>query len=132
VIVDAAHNPAGMTATVAALSEAFNFRRLIGVVAILGDKDVAAMLDLLEPVLDEVVITRNSSERAMDVDDLAELAIEAFGPDRVTVADTLPEALETAFELAEQSEDGQLSGSGVLVTGSVITAGEARQLLGAK
>ena len=35
VIVDAAHNPAGMTATVAALSEAFNFRRLVGVVAIL-------------------------------------------------------------------------------------------------
>ena len=89
------------------------------------------MLDLLEPVLDEVVITQNSADRAMDVDELAALAVEAFGVDRVTVASTLPEALEVAFELAEQTEDEHLSGSGVLVTGSVITAGEARALLGA-
>ena len=131
-IVDAAHNPAGMAATVAALGEAFSFRRLVGVVAILGDKDATAMLDLLEPILDEIVVTQNSSERALDVDELAALAVEVFGVDRVTVASTLPEALEVAFELAEQTEDGHLSGAGVLVTGSVITAGDARALLGAK
>jgi dihydrofolate synthase/folylpolyglutamate synthase len=131
VIVDAAHNPAGLAATVAALSEAFSFRRLVGVVAILGDKDAAAMLDLLEPVLDEVVITRNSSERSMDVDDLGEIAIETFGVDRVTVAGSLPDALDIAISLAEQTDDETLSGSGVLVTGSVITAGDARVLLGA-
>jgi dihydrofolate synthase / folylpolyglutamate synthase len=132
VIVDAAHNPAGMTATVAALSESFTFRRLIGVISILGDKDAVAMLDLLEPVLDEIVVTQNSSDRAMDVDDLAAIAVEVFGVDRVTVSSTLPEALEVAFELAEQTEDGHLSGAAVLVTGSVITAGDARALLGAK
>jgi dihydrofolate synthase/folylpolyglutamate synthase len=132
VIVDAAHNPAGMTATVAALAEAFTFRRLVGVISILGDKDAVAMLDLLEPVLDEIVVTQNSSDRAMDVDDLAALAVEVFGVDRVTVSSTLPEALEVAFELAEQTDDGSLSGAAVLVTGSVITAGDARALLGAK
>jgi dihydrofolate synthase / folylpolyglutamate synthase len=132
IIVDAAHNPAGMSATVDALGESFNFRRLVGVVAVLGDKDASSMLELLEPVLDEVVITSNSSDRAMDVDDLAALAVDLFGPDRVTVAATLPEALEVAVERAEQSEDGQLAGSGVLVTGSVVTAGEARTLLGAE
>jgi dihydrofolate synthase/folylpolyglutamate synthase len=132
VIVDAAHNPAGMTASVAALSESFTFRRLIGVISILGDKDAVAMLDLLEPVLDEIVVTQNSSDRAMDVDELAALAVDVFGVDRVTVSSTLPEALEVAFELAEQTEDGHLSGAAVLVTGSVITAGDARALLGAK
>jgi dihydrofolate synthase/folylpolyglutamate synthase len=132
VLVDAAHNPAGMTATVAALNEAFNFRRLVGVVAILGDKDATAMLDLLEPILDHVVITRNSSDRSMDIDDLAEAAVEVFGVDRVTVANELPEAIETAIEFAEQTDDGVLSGAGVLITGSVITAGDARSLLGAK
>jgi dihydrofolate synthase/folylpolyglutamate synthase len=121
-----------MTATVAALSESFTFRRLIGVISILGDKDAVAMLDLLEPVLDEIVVTQNSSDRAMDVDDLAAIAVEVFGVDRVTVSSTLPEALEVAFELAEQTEDGHLSGAAVLVTGSVITAGDARALLGAK
>jgi dihydrofolate synthase/folylpolyglutamate synthase len=132
ILLDAAHNPAGMTATVAALAEAFTFRRLVGVISILGDKDAVAMLDLLEPVLDEIVVTQNSSDRAMDVDDLAAIAVEVFGVDRVTVSSTLPEALEVAFELAEQTDDGSLSGAAVLVTGSVITAGDARALLGAK
>ncbi len=132
VIVDAAHNPAGMTATVTALSEAFNFRRLVGVVAIMGDKDALAMLDLLEPVLDEIVITSNSSDRSTDIDELAAIAVEVFGSDRVSVSDTLLEALDTAFELAERSDDEYLSGSGILVTGSVVTAGDARKLLGAK
>jgi dihydrofolate synthase / folylpolyglutamate synthase len=130
VVVDAAHNPAGMTATVAAVEEAFTFRRLIGVVAMLGDKDVSAMLGVLEPALDAIVVTRNSSTRAMDVDDLAAMAVEVFGADRVAVASSLGDALELAIELAERDDDGLLSGSGVLVTGSVVTAGEVRTLLG--
>jgi dihydrofolate synthase/folylpolyglutamate synthase len=132
ILVDAAHNPAGMVATVAALEESFSFRRLVGVLAVLGDKDVTPMLDLLQPILNEVVVTQNSSDRAMDVDDLAAKAVEVFGIDRVVVAATLPEALERAVELAEQTDDGVLSGAGVLVTGSVVTAGEARMLLGAR
>jgi dihydrofolate synthase/folylpolyglutamate synthase len=130
VLVDAAHNPAGMTATVAALQEAFTFRRLIGVVAMLGDKDVSAMLGVLEPALDAIVITRNSSSRAMDIDDLAAMAVEVFGAERVAVASSIGDALELAIELAERDDDGLLSGSGVLVTGSVVTVGEVRTLLG--
>ena len=57
------------------------------------------------------------------------MAVEVFGPDRVVVEPRLDDALEAAIRLAEDSEDGQLAGSGVLVTGSVVTAGEARMLL---
>ncbi|HYT10063.1 MAG TPA: folylpolyglutamate synthase/dihydrofolate synthase family protein [Mycobacteriales bacterium] len=128
VLVDAAHNPHGMAATVAALQESFSFRRLVGIVAVLGDKDVRGMLAELEPVLDEIVVTENSSPRRMPVDDLAALAVEVFGADRVAVEPRLDDALETAVRLAEEGED-QLGGSGVLVTGSVVTAGEARTLL---
>lgn len=127
VLLDAAHNPHGMTATVAALQEAFDFRRLIGVVAISTDKDAAGMLGLLEPVVDELVVTANSSYRSMDVDTLAAAAVEVFGPDRVTVEPRLDDALETAVNLAEDGET--VGGAGVIVTGSVITAGEARTLL---
>jgi len=129
VLVDASHNPAGMTATVQALREGFDFRRLIGVVAMLEGKDVAGTLDVLEPVLDEVVVSQTGSSRALDVDELAALAVEVFGEDRVTVEPRLDDALETAVRLAEDDPDGVLSGSGVLVTGSVVTAGEARTLL---
>jgi dihydrofolate synthase/folylpolyglutamate synthase len=129
VLVDASHNPAGMLATVQALAEGFDFRRLVGVVAMLAGKDVQGTLEILEPALDEVVVSQNSSPRALDVDELAAVAVEVFGEDRVSVEPRLDDALETAVRLAEEDADGVLSGAGVLVTGSVVTAGEARTLL---
>jgi len=131
VLVDSAHNPHGVAASVVALQEAFDFRRLVGVVAVLADKDVDGMLNALEPAVDEVVVTQNSSSRAMPVDELARHAVAVFGPDRVSVEPRLDDAIEAAVRLAEDSGDGVLSGAGVLVTGSVVTAGEARLLLGA-
>jgi dihydrofolate synthase / folylpolyglutamate synthase len=129
ILVDAAHNPHGMAASVAALSESFNFTRLVGVVAAVGDKDVSGMLELLEPVLDHVVISENSSPRRMSAARLASYAREVFGGDRVTVRSQLPDAIDEAVRLAEEEEYGQ-TGSGVLITGSVITAGDARAMLG--
>jgi len=129
ILLDAAHNPHGMNATVAALEEDFAFRRLVAVVAILGDKDAAALLELLEPVAAAVVITRNSSTRAMPVERLAAAAVEVFGADRVRVEPELPDAIEAAVTLAESDVDGELRGVGVLVTGSVITVADARKLL---
>jgi len=118
-----------MRATVAALGDGFDFRQLIGVVAMLGDKDVRGSLIELEPALDHVVATQNSSPRALPADELAALAVQVFGPDRVSVQTRLDDAIEAAVRLAEDSSDGVLAGSGVLVTGSVVTAGEARTLL---
>ncbi len=130
VILDAAHNPHGARATVAALTESFGFTRLVGVIGTSGDKDVAGVLEAFEPILAEVVITQNSTHRAMDVDALAALAVEIFGEDRVQVEPRLDDAIAAAVTLAE--EEGDLGGAGVLVTGSVITVGEARLLLGRK
>lgn len=128
VLLDAAHNPAGAQATSTAISEAFGFSRLIGVVGPSGDKDVRGLLEALEPLLAEIVVTRNTTPRAMDVDALAALAVEVFGEDRVQVEPRLDDALEAAITLAE--EEDEYAGAGVLVTGSVITVGEARVLLG--
>ncbi|HEY6596613.1 MAG TPA: folylpolyglutamate synthase/dihydrofolate synthase family protein [Asanoa sp.] len=129
ILLDGAHNPHGMAATVSALQEEFAFTKLVAVVAILGDKDAGAMLELLEPVVDEVVVTRSSSPRAMPVQQLAEAAVDVFGPDRVYEADSMPDAIETAVVLAETDVEGELSGVGVLITGSVYTVADARRLL---
>lgn len=125
VVLDGAHNPAGVAALVAAVEEAFSFDRLVAVVAVLGDKDVAAMLSLLEPVVSDLVVTANHSPRAMPPDDLARAAVEVFGRDRVVVEPLLPDALDAAVALADEGGDG----AGVLVTGSLYTVGEARTLL---
>jgi folylpolyglutamate synthase/dihydropteroate synthase len=130
VILDAAHNPAGMEAAMEALTEAFTFASVIGVLAVSEDKDVAGILDQMEPVISELVVTRNSSDRSMDPDKLAELAASVFGAERVQVARRLDDALEMAVGLADDAsgEEG-LTLTGVLVTGSVVTAGDARLLL---
>jgi dihydrofolate synthase/folylpolyglutamate synthase len=131
IILDAAHNQAGMAATVAAIEEAFTFTHLTGVFAASRDKDVAGMLSELEPLLDEIVVTHNSSDRSMDPGQAAELAAEIFGEDRVQSAAGIEDAIEAAVALADEAaEPGLPGGSGVLITGSVITAGDARKLLG--
>lgn len=127
VLVDAAHNPSGMAASVETVTEAFGFTRLVGVVAAASDKDVAGLLDELEPVLTELVVTRNSSPRSMGADELGELAGSIFGAERVHVEDRLDDAIDRAIALAE--ETGEFQGAGVLITGSVVTAGDARTLL---
>lgn len=131
ILVDAAHNAHGMTASLAALGEAFSFRRLVAVLAVLADKDAKTLLELLEPIVDEIVVSQNASPRALDVDTLAALAVDIFGESRVSVEPRLDDAIEAAVTLAEETGDNSISGAGVLVTGSVVTAGEARGLLGA-
>ncbi|MCG5219740.1 bifunctional folylpolyglutamate synthase/dihydrofolate synthase [Streptosporangium sp. KLBMP 9127] len=129
VLADAAHNPAGMIATIEGLQESFDFTTLVGVVAVMADKDVHSLLELLEPVLAEVVVTRNSSPRSMSPAELAEVAEGLFGAERVTVAERLDEAIDLAVGLADAAGE---FGSGVLITGSVVTAGDARFLLHAE
>lgn len=130
VFADAAHNPHGARALAVALREDFSFRTLVGVVATMADKDAAGILGELEPVVSQLVVTRNSSPRAADIDQLARAAVDVFGADRVTVETRLDNAIETAVRLTEEASDDQISGSGVIITGSVVTAGDARTLFG--
>ncbi|WP_433357213.1 bifunctional folylpolyglutamate synthase/dihydrofolate synthase [Microtetraspora malaysiensis] len=126
VVLDAAHNPGGMEASVDAISESFGFTRLIAVVAVMADKDADTILELLEPIVEEVVVTRNTSPRSMSPEDLAAKAKSVFGADRVHEVARLDDAIDMAVGLADQGDE---FGSGVLITGSVVTAGDARMLL---
>ena len=127
VLADAAHNPHGARALAAALTTEFRFTRLVGVIGVMREKDARGILAELEPVLQEIVVTANSSPRAMDPDELGALATDVFGADRVSVEPSLSRAVEQAGELAEE---GGESGVGVVISGSVVTVGEARTLFG--
>lgn len=129
VIVDAAHNPHGTHALALTLEREFDFESIFGVVAILGDKDVLGVLKELEPIIDRLVVTQSSSDRALPVDALYELAIGVFGVDRVFKENDLRSAITYAMEqctLINQVSDGV---SAVVITGSVVTAGESRSIL---
>ncbi|HEX5993910.1 MAG TPA: folylpolyglutamate synthase/dihydrofolate synthase family protein [Jiangellales bacterium] len=129
ILVDAAHNPAGARALSEAIQDEFSFTKLVGVVAVLGDKDVRGILEALEPIFATIVVTENSSPRRLPVAELAAVAEQVFGVDRTVRAPSLPDAIDAAVSLVE--EEAIFGGAGVLVTGSVVTVGDARHLLGA-
>jgi dihydrofolate synthase/folylpolyglutamate synthase len=85
------------------------------------------VLAAFEHVFGEIVCTQNSTPRAMPAEELAEVARGIFGVDRVHVAPRLDDAIDKAATLAETG--GVYGSGGVLVTGSVITVGEARSML---
>lgn len=130
VLLDAAHNPHGAEATAAALEDSFTLDPLIGVIGVMGDKDAEGLLAAFEPHLAHVVVTQNSTERALPAEELAAQAEEIYGEDRVTVEPRLADAIDRAVALAEEgSSSGSIATGGVLVTGSVVTVGEARRML---
>jgi dihydrofolate synthase/folylpolyglutamate synthase len=131
ILLDAAHNPHGAAALVDALDDSFTLDPLIGVVAVMSDKDYEGLLAALEPALAAIVCTQNGTPRALPADRLADVARGIFGIDRVYLAPRLDDAIEQAATLAEEGGVlGEAIGSGgVLVTGSVVTVGEARTML---
>jgi dihydrofolate synthase/folylpolyglutamate synthase len=124
IILDAAHNPHGSIALHQTLDSEFTFDEIIGVVGVLGDKDARGILVNFEKFMDSIIVTKNSSHRAMDVSDLEKLSIEIFGADRVHSAPNLEAAIEKALkDSIRPLSDESL---GIVVTGSVVTVGEAR------
>jgi len=124
IILDAAHNPHGATAIAETLQTEFTFDDVTGIVALMADKDALGILQALEPVMNQIIVTTNSSERSMSVADLAKLANQVFGADRVFIADNLMGAIDKAIldavrPLSEES-------LAIVITGSVVTVGQAR------
>ena len=111
IVLDGAHNPAGVEALVASLPEVLAGRRpAVAVVSVLDDKDAGAMLNALAPVVDAILVTRSGHARAASAEDLAALAAGLGIPARVVPGPV--DALRAAQ--LETGPDGV-----VLVTGSL-------------
>ena len=128
IIVDAAHNPAGAHTLGESISEAFDFERVVGVYSAMGDKDIEGVLGEVEPYLDSIVITQMRGTRAKPAEEIAQIAREVFGSDRVDVQEDILEAIATAVNLGE-SGDESAPATGVVVFGSVLLAGEVLRLM---
>ena len=121
VILDGAHNPAGVAALAAALLEEFVVDRRTVVVGASADKDLRGILAGLAPAVGRLIVTAADHPRAASPDRLAKEA-EAVGLVAETTA-TVAEALELATQ-------GAGEGEAVVVAGSLFAVGEARTRLG--
>jgi dihydrofolate synthase/folylpolyglutamate synthase len=124
IILDAAHNPHGAKAIAETIQSEFTFDDVTGIVALMADKDALGILQALEPIMNQIIVTTNSAARSMVVGDLEALATQIFGADRVFAQPTLTDAIDKAIKdsvrpLSEES-------LAILITGSVVTVGEAR------
>ena len=124
IILDAAHNPHGAKAIAETMQSEFTFDEVTGIVAVMADKDALGILQALEPIMNSIIVTSNSSERSMKVSDLSNLATQVFGADRVFAEETLEAAIDRAVkDVVRPLSDESLA---ILITGSVVTVGQAR------
>ncbi|MBN2822046.1 MAG: bifunctional folylpolyglutamate synthase/dihydrofolate synthase [Coriobacteriia bacterium] len=119
VIIDGAHNPQAAAVLASAIREAFGERGPVIVLGILRDKDAAGIIEALAPVARSFVCTQSSSPRSLEPEELARI-VEAIVGVRPPVYADLSMALRYAEQIA--SDDS----TGVVVTGSLYTAGEVR------
>ncbi len=119
VLVDGAHNYAGMVALRQALQEEYTYKRLIIVLGIMADKDIRGMLLQVAPLADHIILARPKYERAAEPESLKKVAGEFA--DRTELIGSVRDAMEKAMTLAT-SEDL------VLVTGSLYFIGEVKEI----
>lgn len=130
IVVDAAHNPHGMTHALKAVHETFDPGQLVVIFGALADKDVRGMLRIIADHAQSVVLCAPRSPRALPLEALQEIAIDELGRDRVFSADNLADAVDRAVTLAEG--DSAYGGGTVLVTGSLVLVGDLMTSMGSR
>lgn len=126
IVIDAAHNPAGIKATKQGITESFQFDNLILILAFMGDKDVNQILEELKGFAQVVILTQTNSARALSVGDLAKKVknISQFAT-RIESSDNSSEAIKLAIDIAKDLGNS----AGIIALGSVVLAGEIGLLI---
>jgi len=119
ILLDGAHNPAGMRMLVRTLQEDFSAHRLVVVLGVLKDKDLKTMVSMIVPIADAIIVTKSRNPRAADPMALKELITSIDIDKTVFVEDSIPQAIDHAKRIAKQNNL-------ICVTGSLFTVGEAR------
>jgi dihydrofolate synthase/folylpolyglutamate synthase len=119
IIVDGAHNPAGISALSGALKSEFEYKRLILIFGVLNDKDYGTMLRTIVPLADHLIITRPQTDRAMPPGKIEPVA-SRHTPQGIEVIENSLDALKKAISLAGVNDL-------ICVTGSLYLVGEIKQ-----
>lgn len=119
ILLDGAHNPAGMKMLKKTLNEDFEYERLILIIGILEDKDIQRMLTIIIPVSDVFIVTKSKNARACDPTALKNRIKEIGYTKGLFVEESLPKAIDHAKVMAGKKDV-------ICISGSLFTVGEAR------
>lgn len=122
ILLDGAHNPAGMQMLKKSLQEDFDYDKLIVVLGILSDKDIKSMLSKIVPLADSVIVTKSHNERACEPSELKKVVEKSGYKNEVVVKDRISDAIEHAKSIAKKNDL-------ICITGSLFTVGEAKDYL---
>jgi dihydrofolate synthase/folylpolyglutamate synthase len=125
VLLDGAHNEAGMRTLAAALADYadtdYRRERLILCLGILADKEIASMLAHIAPLAARIIVVRPDSPRAAFAETAA-LAAASIGSERVEMVEDPVEGIKTCLREAG-------AGDLICVTGSFYMLGATRRYL---
>lgn len=122
IILDGAHNIAGVSSLKQTIKNDFVYNKLILVLGILSDKNVKGMLEIIAPICDVIVTTKSQNKRATEPIKLKEITEKLNFKNQVIVKNKVDEAVKYAVSIAKKDDL-------ICVTGSLFTVGEARDYL---
>ncbi len=120
-LLDGAHNPDGVKNLASTLSRKFTYRKLFAVWGSMVDKDLTTTLGVIAPLVDDLIFTRPSGERAATPDQLVAFLDEEL-QGRARCIDDNRQALLAAQDAAGEDDL-------IVVGGSLYLLGAVRQLL---
>ena len=117
-LIDGAHNLAGVSVLCRALKEVFSYKKLILLFGVLNDKDYEAMLNKLSFLADRIIITKPNTDRAVPPQELVPVAKRY--KKQIEIVEKPSEALQQALITADREDI-------ICVTGSLYLVGEIKQ-----
>jgi len=108
ILLDGAHNVAGINSLKNTLEEDFVYERSILILGILSDKNVQGILDIITPIADTIIVTKSHNKRACDPSKLKK--------------DEISDALDYAKKVAKKQDI-------ICIAGSLFTVGDAKGFL---
>ena len=122
ILLDGAHNPAGMEMLRTTLEEDFEYDKLILVIGILEDKDIEKMLSAIVPISDIIIVTKSNNTRACETNIIRDKISKFDSSKEVFAHDSIEKAIIHAKSLAKKEDI-------ICISGSLFTVGEARSFL---
>lgn len=121
VVLDGAHNPAGVISLKNALETEFDYQKLIMVWGSMADKDIEGTMSVITPISDHIILTMPEGERSATPEKLQTALPEEYHGN-VHCVRSVEEALKKAYDLTTEKDL-------ICIAGSLYLIGAARKLL---